>query len=88
MCKESKRDWKTQTINLESIDFSRHPKNLGEILSVDASITSFFNFHGALNVDGSNKETKRFGQESTFVLEIPVIDEKVNEMMKSLSFSS
>ena len=58
MCKESKRYWIDRTIDVESIDFVRDPKNLVEILSVDASITSFFNFQRALNIDGRNNKTK------------------------------
>ena len=86
-CNESKREWITRTIELEGIDFVRHPKNIEELLSLDANTNGFFNFQRAMNIDAINKETKCVDRKAHLFWEIPVIDEKVNELMQSLSFS-
>ena len=44
MCKEPKRFWITKTVNLEGIDFVKHPKIVEELLSIDSNVKGFFNF--------------------------------------------
>ena len=83
---ESKKDWIIRTINLEGIDFVRHPKTVKELRSIDSNVQGFFNFQRALSIDAINNETKCLDINTHLLWEIPVIDEKVEELMDVLSF--
>ena len=76
-CKESKKEWITRTIDLESIDYLRHPTNLEELLAVDAKSHDVFNFQRSLHIDAINKETKVLDRKAHLFWEIPTIDAKV-----------
>ena len=75
-CKESKKEWITRTIDLESIVYLRHPTNLQELLAVDAKSHDVFNFQRSLNFDAINKETKALDRKAQLFLETPAVDAK------------
>ena len=58
--KRIKKEWITRAIDLESIDYLRHPTNLEELLAVDAKSHNVLNFQRSLNIDAINKERKRW----------------------------
>ena len=39
--KDSKKIWTTRTIELEGIEYKKHPRNLDELLKIDISIEPF-----------------------------------------------
>ena len=86
-CRESKKEWINRTIDLEYINFSRHPKTLEELLQVDAANYDVFNFQRSLNIEAINNETKALDRKAHLFWEIPAIDAKVCNFMDSISIS-
>ena len=78
------KEWITRTIDLESIDFNRHPTCLEELFAIDAKSYDVFNFQRSLNIEAINKETKALDRKAHLFWEIPAIDVKVCEFMDSL----
>ena len=86
-CKElKKKKIITKTINLESINYLRHPTNIQDLLSIKEN-PYVFNFQTALNMNAINNETKCLDRKAHLFWEIPIIDAKVNELMDALSYS-
>jgi len=54
--RESKKIWTTRTIELEGIDFQKHPQDLETLLTFDTK-AEIFNFQKYLNIDAINNET-------------------------------
>ena len=73
-----------RTIDLEHINYLRHPTNVEDLLSVDVN-THVFNFQRALSIDSINNKTKCLDRKAHMFWEIPAIDAKVNELMDGLS---
>ena len=48
-CTDSKKGWTSRTIDLENIDYLRHPKTLEELFDIDSNKFEVFNFQRALN---------------------------------------
>ena len=49
--------WISRTIDLESINYTRYPKRMEDLLTFDSSMQSYFNFQMALNIEAINNET-------------------------------
>ena len=54
--RESKKIWTTRTIELEGIDFQKHPRSLENLLNFDAKAEIFY-FEKSLSIDAINNET-------------------------------
>ena len=54
--RDSKKMWATRTIEVEGIEFQRHPKDLDSLLKFDANAEAFY-FKKSLNIDAINNET-------------------------------
>ena len=54
--RDSKKNWTTRTIELEGIEFQRHPKNIDSLLEFDTNAEAFY-FQKSLNIDANNNET-------------------------------
>ena len=87
LCKESKKEWIIKTSDLECIDYVRHPKTMGELLSVDTSNYALFDFQRSLNIEALKMETRQLERKAHVFWEIPAIHAKVTELMDSLSYS-
>ena len=86
-CKESKKDWISRTIDLENIDYYKHPQTLEELLHVDDDSHPVFNFHRSFSIEAINNETKALDRKAHMFWEIPAIDKRVCEFMDSISVS-
>ena len=84
--KESKKIWTTRTIELEGIDFQKHPHDLETLLNFDTK-AEIFNFQKSLNIDAINNETLCINRKAHLFWEINPIDAKVKELMSTLSHS-
>ena len=79
-----KKIWTTRTIELEGIDFQRHPHDLETILNFDTNAV-IFNFEKSLNIDAINNETLCIDRKAHLFWEIEPINAKVKELMSVLS---
>ena len=86
-CKESKKDWITRTIKLKDVDFSKHPTDLKELLTIDNESQDVFNFQRSKSVETINKDTKALDRKAHLFWEIPAIDSKISTFMDSISSS-
>ena len=57
-CTDSKKGWTSRTIDLENIDYLRHPKTLEELFDIDSDKYEVFNFQRALCIEAINNKTK------------------------------
>ena len=76
----------TRTIELDGIEFKRHPDNLEALLKIDINDEPF-NFQQSLNIDTINNESKCIDRKAHLFWENPVIDAKINDLMSTLSKS-
>ena len=80
--KDSKKIWTTRAIELDGIEFRRHPDNMEALLKIDINDEPF-HFQRSLNVDAINNETKCIDRKAHLFWENPVI----NDLMGTLSNS-
>ena len=74
----------TRKIELEGIEFQRHPNNIDALLEIDKNVELFY-FQRSLNINAINNETRCIDRKAYFFWEIPVIDAKINELVSTLS---
>ena len=84
--RDSKKIWTTRTIELEGIEFQRHPQDLETLLNFDTR-AEIFNFQKSLNIDAINNETLCIDRKAHLFWENTTIDAKVKELMSILSLS-
>ena len=84
--RESKKIWSNRTIELEGIDFMKHPQDLETLLTFDPKREVFY-FQQSLNIDAINNETLCIDRKAHLFWEIATIDAKVKELMSILSHS-
>ena len=84
--RESKKIWTTRTIELEGLDFQKHPQSLENLLNFDANAETFY-FKKSLSIDAINNETLCIDRKAHLFWEIPDIDAKIKELMSILSHS-
>ena len=84
--RESQKIWNTRTLELEGIDFQKHPQDLEALLNFDTK-AEIFNFQKSLNIDAINNETLCIDRKAHLFWEITAIDAKVKELMSILSHS-
>ena len=84
--RDSKKIWTTRTIELEGIEFQRHPETIDSLLEFDTNAEVFY-FQKSLNIDAVNNETRCIDRKAHLFWEIPVNDAKINELMSTLSNS-
>ena len=73
-------------IELEGIDFMKHPQDLETLLTFDPKREVFY-FQKSLNIDAINDETLCIDRKAHLFWEIATIDAKVKELMSILSHS-
>ena len=81
--KDSKKIWTTRTIELEGIEFQRHPTDLDSLLRFDTTAEAFY-FEKSLNIDTINIETLSIDRKTHLLWEIPVIDAKIKKLMSAV----
>ena len=77
--RDSKKLWTSRTIELEGIEFQRHPENFDDLLKIVFS-TEPFNFQKSLNMDAMNNEIKCIDRKAHLFWENPIIDAKIGEL--------
>jgi hypothetical protein len=77
--RDSKKLWTSRTIELEGIEFQRHPENFDDLLKTDFS-TELFNFQKSLNMDAMNNEIICIDRKAHLFWENPIIDAKIGEL--------
>ena len=77
--RDSKKLWTSRTIELEGIEFQRHPENFDDLLKFDFA-TELFNFQKSLNMDAMNNEIKCIDRKAHLFWENPIIDAKIGEL--------
>ena len=82
--RESKKIWTTRTIELEGLDFQKHPQSLEELLNFDTRGETFY-FEKSLSIDAINNETLCIDRKAHLFWKIPNIDAKIKELMSILS---
>ena len=77
--RDSKKLWTSRTIELEGIEFQRHPENFDDLLKIDF-LTEPFNFQKSLNMDAMNNEIKCIDRKAHLFWGNPIIDAKIGEL--------
>ena len=75
--RESKKIWTTRTIELEGIDFQKHPQSLEDLLNFGTR-AEIFCFEKSLNIDAINNEILCNDRKVHLFWEIPNIDAKTS----------
>jgi len=84
--KDSKRIWTTRTVELEGVEYRKHPDSLEALLKIDVH-SEPFNFQKSMNADAMNNEIKCIDRKAHMFWENPVIDAKINDLMDKLTKS-
>jgi len=84
--KDSKKIWTTRTVELEGIEYKKHPNSLEALLMIDVH-SEPFNFQKSMNADAMNNEIKCIDRKAHMFWENPVIDAKINDLMETLTKS-
>jgi len=81
--RESKKMWINRTLELEGIDFMKHPQDVETLLTFDPK-REIFCFQQSLDIDAINKETASIDRKAHLFWEFTEIDAKVKALMKIL----
>ena len=84
--RDLKKIWTTRKVELEGIEFRKHPNNIDALLEIDINVEPFY-FQRSLNINAINNATRCIDRKAHLCWEIPVIDAKINELMSTLSNS-
>ena len=76
-----------RTVELNDVDYYKHPTELEELLAIDADSHNVFNFQRSMSIEAINKETKAIDRQAHMFWEIPAIDSKISNFMDSISNS-
>ena len=81
------KDWTSRTIDLENIDYLRHPKTLEELFDIDSDKFEVFNFQRALNIEAINNETKVLDRKAHMFWEFPDVDQQICDFVDAICMS-
>ena len=69
---DSKKAWTSRTMDLEDVDFQRHPKTLDRLFETDSETFEVFDFQRSLSIEAILKQRNTCNrQKSAYVLGIP-----------------
>jgi len=75
------KGWTSRTIDLENIDYHRHPKTLEELFDIDADKNEVFNFQRALSIEAINNETKALDRKAHMFWEFSDVEQQICDFM-------
>ena len=84
---DSKKAWTSRTIDLEDVDFQRHPKTLDRLFETDSEAFEVFDFQRSLSIEAINNETLAIDRKAHMFWEFPEVEKQICEFIESISTS-
>ena len=84
---DSKKAWTSRTMDLEDVDFQRHPKTLDRLFETDSETFEVFDFQRSLSIEAINNETLAIDRKAHMFWEFPEVEKQICEFIESISTS-
>jgi len=84
---DSKKAWTSRTIDLEDVEFQRHPKTLDRLFETDMDSFEVFDFQRSMSIEAINHETMAIDRKAHMFWEFPEHEPQINKFMESISTS-
>ena len=84
---DSKKAWTSRTIDLEDVEFQRHPKTLDRLFETDMENFEVFDFQRSMSIEAINHETMAIDRKAHMFWEFPEHEPQINKFMESISTS-
>jgi len=84
---DSKKAWASRTIDLEDVDFQRHPKTLDRLFETGNESFEVFDFQRSLSIEAINNETLAIDRKAHMLWEFTEVEKQISTFIESISMS-